>query len=330
MSKSRGNIVEPFTTIEEYGADTVRLFLMSSAEPWQDFDWREKEVNGIQRRLELIQEFPEKVESLIGEPLKLSLENEIPTVEKPINKWIISQINQKIGEATEALEGFQTRKALQAGLFLFRKDVDYYLNRITSIEQEEKDTLTYIVNTWIRLLSPFVPYTTEEIWDKYNDDDIFMSSIAWPEKDDSVIDANIEKSEEIIQDLAKDIKEIIKITKANPETVHLYTAPDWKYKVYDIAQEVGKPNIGEIIGRAMKANLHDNKKELSKFATKAGKSFNKINYVGKIDEVSIIEDAKDYLESEINAKIEVYDEPTYDPQNKAVNAAPYKPEIFLE
>ena len=309
MSSSKGNVILLSEAIDKYGADTVRLFLMSSAEPWQDFDWREKEVNGIQRRLELIQEFPKKVESLIGEPLKLSLENEIPTVEKPINKWIISQINQKIGEATEALEGFQTRKALQAGLFLFRKDVDYYLNRITSIEQEEKETLTYIVNTWIRLLSPFVPYTTEEIWDKYNDDDIFMSSIAWPEKDDSVIDANIEKSEEIIQDLAKDIKEIIKITKANPETVHLYTAPDWKYKVYDIAQEVGKPNIGEIIGRAMKANLHDNKKELSKFATKAGKSFNKINYVGKIDEVSIIEDAKDYLESEINAKIEVYDEP---------------------
>jgi len=330
MSSSKGNVILLSEAIDKYGADTVRLFLMSSAEPWQDFDWREKEVNGIQRRLELIQEFPEKIESLTGEKLKLSMDNKIPSVEKPINKWIISQINQKIGEATEALEGFQTRKALQASLFLFRKDVDYYLNRITTIEEEEKETLTYIVNTWIRLLSPFVPYTTEEIWDKYNDDDTFISSIAWPKADESVIDVSIEKGEEIIQDLAKDIKEIIKITNANPETVHLYTAPEWKYKVYDIAQEVGKPNIGEIIGRSMKANLHDNKKELSKFATKAGKSFNKINYVGKIDEVSIIEDAKEYLESEINAKIEVYSEPTYDPQNKAVNAAPYKPAIYLE
>ena len=330
MSSSKGNVILLSEAIDKYGADTVRLFLMSSAEPWQDFDWREKEVNGIQRRLELIQEFPEKIEALTGEKLKLTLENEIPTVEKPINKWIISQINQKIAVATEALEGFQTRKALQSSLFLFRKDVDYYLNRITEVEQEEKDTLTYIINTWIRLLSPFVPYTAEEIWDKYNDDDVFMSSIAWPVQDETVIDAKIEKSEEIIQDLAKDIKEIIKITKSQPETVHLYTAPDWKYQVYDIAQEVGKPNIGEIIGRAMKANLYDNKKELSKFATKAGKSFNKINYVGKIDEVSIINDAKNFLESELNAKIEVYDEPTYDPQDKATNASPYKPAIYLE
>lgn len=330
MSSSKGNVILLSEAIDKYGADTVRLFLMSSAEPWQDFDWREKEVNGIQRRLEAISEFPQKVESLIGEPLKLSIENNAPVVEKPINKWIISQINRKIITATDALEKFQTRKALQSSLFLFRKDVDYYLNRITIIGEEEKETLIYIVNTWIRLLSPFIPYATEEIWDTYNDDDVFISTLDWPVVCGDLIDEKIEKSEEIVQDLAKDIKEIIKITKSNPEVVHLYTAPSWKYEVYNIAQEVGKPNIGEIIHKAMDANLCDNKKELSKFATKAGKNFNKINYVGVVDEVSVITDAREYLESEIGAKIEVYDKPTYDPQNKAQNASPYKPAIYLE
>lgn len=329
MSSSKGNVILLSEAIDKYGADTVRLFLMSSAEPWQDFDWREKEVNGIQRRLEAIIEFPQKVESLIGEPLKLSIENNAPIVEKPINKWIISQINRKISTATDALEKFQTRKALQSSLFLFRKDVDYYLNRITIIGEEEKETLIYLVNTWIRLLSPFIPYATEEIWDTYNDD-VFISTLDWPVACEDLIDEKIEKSEEIVQDLAKDIKEIIKITKSNPEVVHLYTAPSWKYEVYNIAQEVGKPNIGEIIHKAMDANLCDNKKELSKFATKAGKNFNKINYVGVVDEVSVITDAREYLESEIGAKIEVYDKPTYDPQNKAQNASPYKPAIYLE
>ena len=95
------------------------------------------------------------------------MENEIPTVEKPINKWIISQINQKIGDATEALEGFQTRKALQAGLFLFRKDVDYYLNRITSIEQEEKDTLTYINENKVYLIKPYTYINNSGLVIKY-------------------------------------------------------------------------------------------------------------------------------------------------------------------
>ena len=330
MSSSKGNVILLSEAIDKYGADTVRLFLMSSAEPWQDFDWRETEVNGIQRRLEAIQQFASKVESITGEKVELSQENSIPNVEKSINKWIISQVNKKIEEATEALEGFQTRKALQASLFLFRKDVDHYLNRITDIGSEEKETLNYILNTWIRLLSPFVPYSTEEIWEKYNPDNTFMSEMAWPQKDDSVIDEKIEKAEEIVQDLAKDIKEVIKITESDPETVHIYTAPKWKYDVYDIAEEVGKPNVGEIIKKSMQANLHDNKKELSKFATKTGKSFNKINYVGVIDEVSVISDAIGYLEEEIGAKVVVYDEVTYDPQNKSANAAPYKPAIYLE
>ena len=330
MSSSKGNVILLSEAIDKYGADTVRLFLMSSAEPWQDFDWRESEVNGIQRRLESIQQFAEKVESITGQKVYLSLENNVPDVEKSINKWIISQVNKKVEEATEALEGFQTRKALQASLFLFRKDVDHYLNRITEITEEETETLNYILNTWIRLLSPFVPYSTEEIWEKYNDDDIFMSEVSWPQKDDSVIDDKIEKAEEIVQDLAKDIKEVIKITDSDPETVHIYTAPKWKYDVYDIAQEVGKPNVGEIIKKSMQANLYDNKKELSKFATKTGKSFNKINYVGVVDEVAVIRDAIGYLEEEIGAKVIVYDEVTYDPQNKAQNASPYKPAIYLE
>ncbi len=138
MSSSKGNVILLNEAIEKYGADTVRLFLMSSAEPWQDFDWRATEVNGIQRRLEAIADFPERVESLVGTPLKLPLVNSIPEVEKPINKWIISQINQKIQTATDALEGFQTRKALQASLFLFRKDVDYYLNRVSEVQMRKK------------------------------------------------------------------------------------------------------------------------------------------------------------------------------------------------
>lgn len=330
MSSSKGNVILLSEAIDKYGADTVRLFLMSSAEPWQDFDWRETEVNGIQRRLESIQQFAQKVEDITGQKVQLTVENEVPLVEKAINKWIISQVNKNIGVATEALEGFQTRKALQSSLFLFRKDVDHYLNRITEVSSEEKDTLNYIVNVWIRLLAPFIPYTTEEIWDEYNDDEILMSELSWPQMDESAVDDKIEKAEEMIQDLAKDIKEVIKITKSNPETIHIYTAPKWKYDVYEIAREVGKPNIGEIIKQSMQANLYDNKKELSKFATKAGKTFNKINYVGQIDEVAIITDALDYLESEVGAKIVVYDEPTYDPQNKAQNASPYKPAIYLE
>ena len=72
MSSSKGNVILLKDAIEDYTADVVRLFLMASAEPWQDFDWREKEVLGTKRRLEWFREFAGKVEEIKGSPLDLS------------------------------------------------------------------------------------------------------------------------------------------------------------------------------------------------------------------------------------------------------------------
>ena len=49
---------------------------------------------------------------------------------------------------------------------------------------------------------PFIPYATEEIWDTYNDDDVFISTLDWPVACEDLIDEKIEKSEEIVQDLS--------------------------------------------------------------------------------------------------------------------------------
>ena len=66
MSSSKGNIILLEDAIKIHGADVVRLFLMSSAEPWQDFDWREKEVIGTKKRLEWFSGFAAMVDELHG------------------------------------------------------------------------------------------------------------------------------------------------------------------------------------------------------------------------------------------------------------------------
>ena len=125
MSSSKGNVILLNDAIETYGADVVRLFLMASAEPWQDFDWRENEVKGTKRRLEWFSEFADRVAEIKGSPVSLKDFELVQEVKKPINKWILSQFNMRIKDATEALEGFQTRKALQELLFIFKKDIDH-------------------------------------------------------------------------------------------------------------------------------------------------------------------------------------------------------------
>ena len=332
MSSSKGNVILLRDAIKEYTADVVRLFLMASAEPWQDFDWREKEVRGTQRRLEWFRSFASRVEEIKGSKLDLSKIEDVE-LERSIDKWMISQLNLHIKEATEALEVFQTRQALQHALFLLKKDVDHYTYRIRPLIDKQDPAVIYVLSTvldnWIRLLAPFTPHTCEELWSTYGGEG-FASEAAWPEYDESLIDGEIEASEDLVQNIVKDIKEIKNIVDKESEKVHIYLAPEWKWDLYRIADEVGKPDVGQIIGRSIKENILDDKKEIANAAKKVAREITKTKYIGKIDEASILEDAKDFIEEEIASELVIHTDDSYDPQNKARKAMPYKPAIFME
>ena len=195
MYSSKGNVILLKDAIRDYTADVVRLFLMASAEPWQDFDWREKEVLGTKRRLEWFREFAAKVEEIKGSPLDLSNIEKVELT-RTIDLWMMSQLNEHIKKSTEALEVFQTRQALQDSLFLLKKDVDHYLYRIKHIIDSQDPAVIYVLSTilesWIRLLAPFTPHTSEELWSKYGGEG-FVSQASWPEYDPECVSPEIEK-----------------------------------------------------------------------------------------------------------------------------------------
>ena len=332
MSSSKGNVILLKDAIKDYTADVVRLFLMASAEPWQDFDWREKEVLGTKRRLEWFKEFAGKVQEIKGSELDLSNIEEVELT-RTIDLWMLSQLNQHIKTSTEALEVFQTRKALQESLFLLKKDIDHYLYRVNHLLDKKDPAVIYVLSTvvesWIRLLAPFTPHTCEELWSTYGGKG-FVSTAEWPEADECLISLEIEKSEELVQNLIKDINQIKKMVGEDAEKVHIYLAPDWKWDLYKIANEVGKPDIGQIMGRAIGANIYDDKKEIAAVAKKVGREMTKTKYVGKINEAQIIDDALEYISNEVSSEIIVHTDDSYDPQNKARNAMPYKPAILIE
>ena len=332
MSSSKGNVILLKDAIREYSADVVRLFLMASAEPWQDFDWREKEVLGTKRRLEWFKDFASKVEEIKGSPLDL---NNIKKVEltRTIDMWMLSQLNKHVKDATKALEAFQTRKALQESLFLLKKDIDHYLYRIKHLINSQDPAIIYVLSvvleSWIRLLAPFTPHTSEELWAKYGGN-AFVSEAEWPKYDENRVSLEIEKSEELVQNTINDIKQIKKMLGKNVEKVHIYLAPEWKWDLYKIANDVGKPDIGQIMGRAIGAKIYDDKKEIAQVAKKIGREITKTRYIGKINENQILTDAIDYIKEECGNEVIIHNDDSYDPENKAKNAMPYKPAIFME
>ena len=332
MSSSKGNVILLKDAIRDYTADVVRLFLMASAEPWQDFDWREKEVLGTKRRLEWFREFAAKIEEIKSSPLDLSNIEKVELT-RTIDIWMLSQLNQHVKNTTEALEVFQTRQALQDSLFLLKKDVDHYLYRIKHLIDSQDPAIIYVLSTvlenWIRLLAPFTPHTSEELWSAYGGEG-FVSEASWPEYDESLVNPEIEKSEELVENIIKDIAHIKQMVGDEVEKIHIYLAPDWKWDLYKIADEVGKPDIGQIMGRAIGANIYDDKKEIAMVAKKIGKEITKTRYIGKINEEEILSDALDYIKEECGNEVIVHTDDSYDPQNKAKNAMPYKPAIFME
>jgi leucyl-tRNA synthetase len=335
MSSSKGNIVMLEDAIATYGSDVVRMFLMSSAEPWQDFDWRENEVKGISKRLEWFFDFSDRVEKIYGSEILLEDHLKPPTVEHSISKWMLAQVNMRIKDSTVALEGFQTRKALQDAFFLFKKDIDHFFYRIEHQTEDEEamkeiaEVLVYVLGVWIRLMVPFIPHGCEELWHKYGGQNL-VSITKWPDYYPDLIDESVQKGEEIIHGLSQDINEIKKVINIKPKNIHVYVAPEWKWKLFEIANDIGKPDIGRIMQEAIKQNVHDNKKEIAEFAKKIGREMTKIKYVGMIDEYSILNDSIEFLSGEADSEITIYDTPTYDPQNKSRNAMPYKPAIYIE
>ncbi|MGB9837228.1 leucine--tRNA ligase [Methanothermobacter sp.] len=328
MSSSKGNVILLRDAIERHGADVVRLFLMSSAEPWQDFDWREKEVTGTRRRIEWFRDFGERVSDIWEGELVLS---ELPEFEPEsfAGKWMICQLNHRIRGATEALESFQTRKAVQEALYLLKKDVDHYMARVDGrVDMEVKMVLAHVLSAWIRLMAPFTPYTAEEMWERYGGEG-FVSEASWPGFRNDAISREVQVAEEMVQNTVRDIQEIIKILDARPERVHLYISPPWKWDVLRIAADVGKPDMGAIMGRVSASGVHSNMKEVSEFVRRILRDAGKSEVV-EVDEYSVLVDASDYIESEVGADVVIHRDADYDPENKASNAVPLKPAIYLE
>ena len=135
------------------------------------------------------------------------------------------------------------------------------------------------LSNWIRLLAPFTPHTSEELWSKFGGEG-FVSFAEWPKYDEELISEEIERSESLVQNIVKDINEIKNIVDTTPEKIHIYISDDWKWDLYKIADEVGKPDIGQIMGKAIGQNIYDDKKEIANVAKKISREMTKTRYIG--------------------------------------------------
>lgn len=335
MSSSKGNIIAINEAVRKYSADTVRLYLMSTVEPWQDLDWRTNEVEAMQRNLE---RFYSLAESIIAPPAANR-----PSFAQP-ERWMLSRLQEHVRVATEALDAFETRKAAQHAFFRLMQDLRWYTKRARQ-PKARTHMLKRVLEVWLRLLAPFTPHICEDLWERMGGSG-FISAAQWPKVEEGLIDKGAELIESYLGRVLEDVGKILRVTKVEkPKRICLYVAQDWKWQAYRIAMKrVGeeKVDLGALlreIGEKLGLRLH--KSDLSKFLQQTVKELRgmpseelEILETTEIDELQVMLEAADFIREQLNVKeVRVFkadDAARYDPQDRARLAVPMRPAIFIE
>ncbi|MFB6120926.1 MAG: leucine--tRNA ligase [Halobacteriaceae archaeon] len=324
MSSSKGHVVLPTEAIEKYGADTVRFFLLNSAEPWQDYDWRADEVESTRDQLE---RFWEEAESVID----ADVPDERPSLSRP-DRWILSRLQHAVREATAALDDFETRRASQEVFYRFAEDLRWYRRRTDTDRPGAKWTLREVLRTRLRLLAPFVPFMANELHERLTGTPV--EEAAWPEVDGDFESTRVEVEEDLVESLSGDVRDIIEVTGTDPDEIRIYTAADWKRRVFEAVVEAG-PNVGEAMSQAMQhESLRERGDEVNQLVqefveTVRERDDEELAALVALDEGDVYESARSFFAEEFDADVDVIPEDEADDE-KAGDAVPFRPAIRLD
>jgi len=330
MSKSRGNFLTLRDAVDRFGADVTRLTLLLGAEDMDDPDWREENAKSIDTKLRALYKFVSQIAELSGR-------EEIRSIER----WLVSTVQNKISTVTNAIKTLKTRTAAEVTFFEVWNDIRWYLRRV---EDPNPKILKEVAEIWIRLLAPFAPYVSEELWHLLGNDG-FISKAEWPSYNAAKVDVKAEEAEDLIRDLIEDTANVIRATKMTPKRICYYTAADWKWKAYlkvlekSVSQKVEMKDVMKDLMRD--PVLRKKAKDVAGFVGKIIAELNASSEdqknrrleIGRLDEKRVIDEAKGFLEKEFDAELSIYDEENpqrYDPKGRAVMAKPYRPAIYIE
>ena len=188
MSKSLGNGIDPLEMIEKYGCDALRMNMVTGNSPGNDMRF-------YVERCEAMRNFANKLwnaSRYVLMNLSEDAVNQLPELSKLeiADKWVLSKLNTLTAEVTENLEKYELGVAIQK-LYDFVWDTycDWYIEltkaRLYSEDDDRKQTaisvLVYVLDQMLKLLHPFMPFITEEIWQSLPHEGEALMIAKWPE-----------------------------------------------------------------------------------------------------------------------------------------------------
>ncbi len=255
MSKSLGNGVDPLEIIDKYGADTLRYCLLNGISAGNDIRYSAEKLEGCRNFINKIWNASRFVfMNCEGRKIKTEL-SEIKLV--AADKWIISKLNSVVKDVTVNMEKYEIGLACAALQdFVWSDFCDWYIELCKPVlygeDNEKKDNtvsvLCYVLKNMLKLLHPFIPFVTEEIYDHIPETTGSIMVSDFPKYNSKLAYRKERAATEKIMDIIKSIRNIKAETGAAPSAkVDIYVVTENKRLIENGASYIRKlANVGEI------------------------------------------------------------------------------------
>ena len=243
MSKSLGNGIDPLEIIEQYGADALRLTLITGNAPGNDMRF-------YYERVEANRNFANKIWNASRFIMMNMGDEEVKTPDasslEPVDKWIISKLNDVVKEVTDNMENYELGIAVQKVYdFIWDEFCDWYIEmvkpRLWNKENEASRTaalwtLKTVLIDALKLLHPYMPFVTEEIFCNLQSEEESIMVSSWPVFREDRVFAKEENDIEILKEAVRGIRNV---------RTGMNVPPSRKAQVYVVSENENMRNIFE-------------------------------------------------------------------------------------
>ena len=213
MSKSKGNVINPLEIMEQFGTDALRFALAQAAAPGRDMQISNDSFLAARNFANKIWNASRFILMNKGE---LVISDE-PIIKELSDKWILNEYNQTIKTVTRAFEVYDIDVAARTLYdFIWTKFCDWYIElskiRMTSENEEEKkqvlSVLIYILKGTLKMLSPVMPFISDELWSIFNDTTDSIVNSTFPVYNEKFVFENETKQMTIVQEIVSKIRNV--------------------------------------------------------------------------------------------------------------------------
>lgn len=215
MSKSLDNGIDPLREIDQYGADALRYALVDGNAPGSDQRYRDEKVkagsafiNKVWNAFRFVMQNLD--EGFVYQPERIQ-------AERIEDRWILSRYHRLIAEVTQNLERFEFGVALaKINHFIWEEYCDWYIEMVKprlrdaslSGHETAEQILLYVMEGFLKLLHPFMPFFTEEIYQHLPQHEGYLMVSPWPIEDRAFVDERAEEDMQTLMDLIRQIRNL--------------------------------------------------------------------------------------------------------------------------